>query len=193
MYEPAQPNQVNPVYQELNLKREGRFSFIPWYIWLFLVVLVITIILLLVYFLVPGLKEKISKRFAPESNAIPVITPSPIPILGGTQAYTLTGGTTGLPQITNVTLDPQDPQVGQTQTVSVSANNGTPIKEVVIVLRLDDEHDFEYKLDLAEGTNTHGTWKKSYSFPYSYNFTYRVNVKARNENNLGNMATISIR
>ncbi len=191
MYEPAQVNQ--PTYQELNLKEEGKFSFIPWYIWLFLAVLAVTIILLLIYFLVPGLKEKIAKRFTPQNNAIPVVTPTPMPILGGTQTYTISGGTKGLPQITNLTLDPQDPQVGQTQTITVAANNGTPIKEVIIVLHLDDNKEFEYKLDLAEGTNTHGTWKTAVPFPYAYNNTYRVTVKARNENNLGNITTISIR
>jgi heme/copper-type cytochrome/quinol oxidase subunit 2 len=191
MYEPAQVNQ--PAYQELNLKEEGKFSFIPWYIWLFLAVLAVTIILLLIYFLVPGLKERINKSIGQQKNVAVVVTPSPIPILGGTQTYTISGGTKGLPQITQLTLDPQDPEVGQTQTISVAANNGTPIKEVIVVLHLDDDKEFEYKLSQSEGTPTHGTWKTAVPFPYSYNTTYRVTVKARNESNLGNMTTISIR
>lgn len=190
MYESAQVNQ--PVYQELNLKEEGKFSFIPWYIWLFLAVLIVTIILLLAYSFIPGLKEKINKNLGPQTQN--VWTPAtPIPILSGTQMYTISGGTKGLPLTTSLTLDPQDPAVGKTQTISVSANNTTPIKEVIVVLHLDNNKDFEYTLDLKDGVSTNGTWVKTISFPSAYNINYRVTVKARNENGLGNMTTITIR
>jgi len=188
MYEPAQVNQVS---QELNLKEENKnfFSQIPWYLWLFLTVLVITVFLLLGYFFIPSLKERISKNLGPQN----IWTPTPVPILAGTQKYTISGGTQGLPLVTSLTLDPQNPVVGKNQTISVSANNATPIKEVIIVLHLDNNKDFEYNLDLKDGTNTNGTWVKTISFPSDYNVNYRITVKARNENGLGNMTTITIR
>lgn len=189
MYEPA---QVNKVFEELNLKGEKKnfFSQLPWYLWLFLAVLILTIILILAYFLIPGLKQKIT------SGDLNIWTPptSEVPeILGGKQSYEITGGTEGLPMITNVTLEPQDPKKKETQVIYISANNATPIKEVLAILHLDDNQDFEYKLDLFEGTNTNGTWRAFFPFPGTYEKAYRVTIKARNENNLGNMATISIR
>jgi hypothetical protein len=183
--EPAQPNQQN---QQPN-PRESFFAQIPWFLWLLILVAVIAIVLLVIYFLNPTFKNRVGNLTAPQN----IWTPTPIPILSGTQKYTISGGTKGLPQITSLALDPQDPVVGKTQTISVAANNATPIKEVIAILHLDNNKDFEYTLDLKEGTNTNGTWTKTITFPSAYNINYRVTVKARNGNGLGNMSTITIR
>ena len=120
-------------------------------------------------------------------------TTTPPPIAGGKQLYRISGGMPDLPLITEVIIDPQDAKKDQNQTVTVKANGPTAIKEVIVVLRLDDENNFEYKLAQSSGTPTNGEWKGNWKFPHTYNKTYRLNIKARNENNLGNMATITIR
>ncbi len=186
------PTQVGGGYvpPSIDIPKE-KFS-VPLYLWLIAAFLVVTTIILFTILLIPGLRERFKKQFGPQNIWTPPTQVAPA-ILGGKQSYSISGGTQGLPQITNLTLDPQDPKKGQTQVISISANNGTPIKQVIAVLHLDDFKDFEYFLDLKEGTNTNGTWSKTISFPYTYNNAYRVTVKARNENNLGNMSTISIR
>ena len=180
MLDSAQTNWISRIREKL--------SVLPWYLWIALTVLIITTVVLFTLLVIFTFK-----RLNKNSGQKNIWTPTPVPILSGTQAYTISGGTKGLPQITNLTLDPQDPKVGKTQVISISANNATPIKEVIAVLHLDNNKDYEYTLDLKEGTNTNGTWVKTISFPATYNTAYRVTVKARNENNLGNMATISIR
>jgi hypothetical protein len=190
--EENKPTQVGGGYvpPSIDIPKE-KFS-IPLYLRIIIAFLVVTTIILFTILLIPNLRERFKKQFGPHNIWTPPTQVAPA-ILGGKQSYNISGGTKDLPQITNLTLDPQDPKKGQTQTISISANNGTPIKQVIAILHLDDFKDFEYFLDLKEGTNTNGTWTKTISFPYTYNNAYRVTVKARNENNLGNMETISIR
>jgi hypothetical protein len=189
--EPAQPNQQpNPVAPELNPEGKSFFAKIPWYLWLLILVAIIATVLLVI--LSPAFKNRVEKLTAPQSNWTPY-TETPPPILGGNQTYTIGGGTAGLPQINNLTLSPQDAKQGQTQVISITVNNATPTKEVIAILHLDNNKDFEYNLALSEGTNTNGVWKISIPFPGTYNSAYRVTVKAKNENNLVNMSTITIR
>jgi len=170
-------------------KIKEKLSVLPWYIWLILAVVITTSIILFTLLAIFTFRGIFNKNLGQKN----VWTPTPVPILAGTQKYTISGGTKGLPSIASLTLDPQNPAVGKSQTISVSASNATPIKEVIVVLHLDNNKDFEYKLDLKDGTNTNGTWAKTISFPSAYNINYRATVKARNEQGLGNMTTITIR
>lgn len=142
---------------------------------------------LIIYFVFPNLR----KNLGPQNIWTPSETPPPF--LGGNQSYEINGGDKKYPTITNLTLSPQDAKMGQKQTASVTVTNTTPVKEVIVILHLDNNKDFEYRLKLSEGTTTDGVWSQSYTFPWTYNNNYRVTVKARNEQGLGNMTTISIR
>lgn len=186
--------QVENVLDELDLN-DGKKSFLPylpWYIWTTIAVLTVVLIgVIISYFLLPKMwNRKVAYKdpniWIPAEDTVPAI-------LGGVQSYTISGGTKGLPQITNLIVNPQDPKQGATQTVDVKVTNDTPVKTVEIVLHLDDFKDFNYTLKLADGTVNDGHWRISYPFPYTYNKAYRVTLKARNENNLGNMSTITIR
>ncbi|KKU03624.1 MAG: hypothetical protein UX88_C0006G0012 [Candidatus Woesebacteria bacterium GW2011_GWC2_47_16] len=181
-------------------KIKERLSGIPTYLLAFFAVLIATLILGAFYILLSpniSLKDLLNKVKKPEEEKIENIwsayTTTPPPIAGGKQLYRISGGMPDLPLITEVIIDPQDAKKDQNQTVTVKANGPTAIKEVIVVLRLDDENNFEYKLAQSSGTPTNGEWKGNWKFPHTYNKTYRLNIKARNENNLGNMATITIR
>lgn len=177
-------------------KVKSFFQGAPWYVWVFILVGVITSLLIAIYYLAPGLFKKITEKITKKEkieNIWSAYTTTPPPILPGKQTYKISGGNINLPLITEVTIDPQDAKQGQNQTVTVKANGPTPIKEVIVVLRLDGENNFEYKLAQSSGSPTNGEWKGSWKFPHTYNKTYRLNIKARNENNLGNTATITIR
>lgn len=176
-------------------KIKGFFQSAPWYLWVFIVVGIIASLLIAIYYLAPDLFRRL-KEIGQEpkvENIWTAYTTTPPPIMGGKQLYRISGGDINLPLITEVTIDPQDAEKDQNQSVTVKANGPTAIKEVIVVLRLDDENNFEYKLAQSGGSPTNGEWKGSWKFPHTYNKTYRLNIKARNENNLGNMATITIR
>lgn len=177
-------------------KIKERLSGIPIYLWAFIFIGVIASFLIAIYYLAPDIFRRITERITKEEkieNVWSAYTTTPPPIMGGIQLYRISGGDPNFPVISEVIIDPQDPQKDENQTVTVKANGPTPIKEVVVVLRLDDENNFEYKLSQSSGSPTNGEWKGSWKFPHTYNKTYRLNIKARNENKLGNMATITIR
>jgi hypothetical protein len=121
----------------------------------------------------------------------PTTTP---PLFGtGRQLYTVGGGTTGLPHITQIGVDPIDPKKGEKQTIFVTAINDTPIKEIIITLHTDEKDTTMPPLTLDEGSNTEGVWKGEWKFDFTYNLTYRITAVARNESNLGNPITITLR
>lgn len=197
-------DNINPPTQGVGLVNrpsiKDRLPKLPLLVWLILLLSLAFIFSAGIYIAVSpdislkSLFEKIFKRPAQEEqNVWSAYTTTPPPIATGIQLYRISGGDPTLPVISEVVVDPLDPQVGQNQTVTVKANGPTPIKEVIVRLRLDNENNFEYKLAPSAGTPTNGEWKGSWNFPHTYNLTYRFNVITRNENNLGNIETITIR
>lgn|SRR4030042_896128 len=144
-----------------------------------------------------SLKSIFSKLFnRPQGEVKNIWTPyttTPPPIGHGTQLYRINGGVQGLPTISEVILDPEDPGMGSNQTIVVKANYATPIKGVEVVLHTDDYKDTTYPLQLSSGTATNGEWKGTWKVENSYNLIYRVTVKVKNEQNLVQMATITLR
>jgi len=194
------PTQGNDLVSGPSLK--DRLPKLPLFVWLILLFFSAVLLAAGIYIAVSpdiSLKSLFTRlmrgpqEVEEQQNIWSAYTPTPPPIMGGKQLYRISGGDINFPLITEVTIDPQDAKKDQDQSVTVKANGPTAIKEVVIVLRLDDENNFEYKLAQSSGTPTNGEWKGNWKFPHTYNKTYRLNIKARNENNLGNMATITIR
>ena len=199
-------DNINPPTQGYDLvsgpSLKDRLPKLPLFVWLILVFACAVLISAGIYIAVSpdiSLKSLFTRLMrGPQEAEEPqniwsAYTTTPPPIAIGKQLYKISGGDINLPLITEVLVEPLDPQVGQNQTVTVKANGPTPIKEVVVVLRLDNENNFEYKLAQSAGSPTNGEWKGSWSFPHPYNLTYRFNIKAMNENNLGNTTTITIR
>jgi len=123
----------------------------------------------------------------------PPPTTTPPPFGTGKQTYLVSGGTTGLPHITEIELDPVDPATGANQTLSAKAVNDTPIKELIITLHTDKGDTQMPPLQLSSGTNTDGVWKGTWKFDFSFNLTYRITAVAKNESNLGSAVTITLR
>ena len=135
---------------------------------------------------------KQEEKVLPENIWSPYLT-TPPPIGHGTQVYNISGGVEGLPRITTVTLIPEDPEMNSSQTISVKANYTSPIQGVEVVLHTDDYKDTTYPLQLSSGTATDGEWKGTWKVENSYSYIYRVTVKVKNEQNLVQMATITLR
>ena len=193
------PNRGYSLVSGLSLK--DRLPKFPLFVWLILLFLFALFFSAGIYIAISpdislkGLFERIFRKAPTEEpqNIWSAYTTTPPPIATGKQLYKISGGDINLPLVTEVLVDPLDPEVGQNQTVTVKANGPTPVREVVVVLRLDNENNFEFKLAQSSGSPTNGEWKGTWPFPHSYNLTYRFNVKAMNESNLGNLTTITIR
>lgn len=145
-----------------------------------------------------SLKDLFRKVFKQEEKVLmeniwtPYLT-TPPPIGHGTQVYKISGAVEGLPRITEVTLIPEDPEMNSSQTISVKTNYTSPIQGVEVVLHTDDYKDTTYPLTLSSGSPTDGEWKGTWKVNNSYNYIYRVTVKVKNEQNLVQMATITLR
>jgi hypothetical protein len=143
-------------------------------------------------------KDLFKKIFKQEEQVLPenIWTPyltTPPPIGHGTQVYNVSGGVEGLPRITMVTLIPEDPEMNSSQTITVKASYTSPIQGVEVVLHTDDYKDTTYPLQLSSGTPTDGEWKGTWKVENPYNYIYRVTVKVKNEQNLVQMVTLTLR
>ncbi|MCJ7805607.1 hypothetical protein MUP46_03105 [Patescibacteria group bacterium] len=167
----------------------------PLIFWIFIIVAIIAAVLGGVYFymLRTGKLANLFPTPTPIQNIWSAYTTTPPPIGHGTQLYRTSGGVQGLPTISEVILDPEDPEVGSNQSIIVKANYTSPIKGVEVVLHTDDYKDTTYPLQLSSGTPTDGEWKGTWKVENSYNYIYRVTVKVKNEQNLVQSATVTLR
>lgn len=89
----------------------------------------------------------------------PSPTPTPYPLPQGKQVYRLSHGksVTG-PKMTEVTVDPFDPKIGEKQTYTVKINHTSPVISATLELQTDNNIK-TYNLDRIDGTPTSGTWQ----------------------------------
>lgn len=105
----------------------------------------------------------------PLPTSTPTPTPTPIPPAPVTLYISFNQGVN--PNISLGTIDPQYPEVGVTQTISVSASDPSAIQSVSVRVSTDTNQT-TIPLKLTSGTATNGTWTNSWTF---YNDTYNNN------------------
>jgi len=170
---------------------------LPLYVWLFIFILVLAIFSVGLYALISptfSLKSLLERKGVTQEdqNIWEPYVPSPVPLAHGRQTYRISGGTQGLPTISEAVLDPEDPEMGSTQTISVKANYDSAIKEVSAVLHTDDK-DTTQVLQLSSGSPTNGEWKGSWKVENSFDRSYSITVRAKNEQSLVQSVTITLR
>lgn len=123
----------------------------------------------------------------PGPQASPV---SQRPIPQGAQTYEIISNFTG-PVIAELTVDPLDAQVGQTQDLSVKVSDTAPVSSVEVTVTLDNASKANIaKLQLAEGTDINGVWKGSIVFPNdTLKMNYTVTVIATSANGTSKIVT----
>lgn len=151
-------------------------------IFLSLAILVVTTFVF--SFLSPHGKRQLPLPLTPPTVTLnpPTKTPTPqpiIPIASGKQIYNVSRGSgSSGPAITQVTLDPLDPKIGETQVVSVKIEHKVPVQSVSVTIR-GDTSQFPYNLTLKEGTPTSAVWEGSWVVDYTYDYDYQAVVEAK--------------
>jgi hypothetical protein len=116
----------------------------------------------------PSINQIVTHLTKTPSSAVPSPSPTPvtnakiIPIIQGEAAYNISQGKTNGPKITRAVINPQDPQEGAKQTVTVSTNHTKPITWVKVSVYSDNKiasHD----LTLSSGTTLSGNWSGSWT------------------------------
>lgn len=103
-------------------------------------------------------KNPIPAVLSPISSDRPAIRPLP----SGKQTYYLSHGKKVIgPKMTEVTVDPLDPEVGQKQTFTVKIKHSYQILQVRLTLETDHGKK-SYTLSLIEGTDKDGVWQGSW-------------------------------
>jgi len=112
------------------------------------------------------------------------------PIPQGIQTYEIVGDFTG-PVITELTVDPLDAKVGQTQNLSVKVSDTIPVSSVEVTITLDNNSKANTaELQLAEGTDVNGVWGGSVEFPNdTLKLNYTVTVIAISANGTSKIVT----
>ena len=101
------------------------------------------------------------------------------PLPSGSQTYLVSGNLEG-PIITEVTIDPVDASPGQNQTITIKAQDSSPVTSVSVTVTLDTESKaVTHGLSLVSGTTTNGTWQVTAPFPDdTNNLNYTVQESA---------------
>lgn len=109
-------------------------------------------------------------------SPIPKSTPKPIP--HGLTSFTVGQGDKTVPQLSKGTIDPYDPEIGTTQTVTISVQNPRPITEVSAILITDHTATGFIVFKLISGTNMSGVWQASWPITDSYLYRYALTLNA---------------
>jgi len=99
------------------------------------------------------------------------------PVASGERIYTIT--TDNIPKATEIIVNPLDVEIGETQTVTVKANdsNENPIT-LVSGSGGTDNDSIAFSLTLIDGDAINGTWQGSWSPQHTFcnNFTVGISV-----------------
>lgn len=177
------PNRGYDLVSGPSLK--DRLPKLPLYIWIFIFVLLISLVLGGAYLILSrtGMLNSLFKKGEAngEKNISEPFKPSPKPLASGRQTYLISGSKVGAPKVSEVVIDPIDPQPGANQKISAKALslNNEPITEVSVTM-ITDNKKTSYPLKLISGTNLDGVWEGSWNLSDSYLYTYQAAVKTKN-------------
>ena len=176
------PNRGYDLVSGPSLK--DRLPKLPLYIWIFVFVLLISLILGGIYLILSQtgiLKNLFNKEENGEKNISIPFKPAPKPLAGGRQHYTISGSKINAPKVAEVVIDPIDPAPGTNQKVSakVLSLSGEPVTEVTATM-ITDNKKTAYPLKLTSGTNLDGVWEGSWNLSDTYLYLYQAAIKAKN-------------
>jgi len=105
-----------------------------------------------------------------------------IPLPQGKQTFSVSLGTSQKgPRLTEGFIDPYDPKIGETQTISISANDTKPILSVTVTMKTDNGAK-EYPMKLVEGSELSGRFEGSWRVTDSHDRIYRAVIAALSAN-----------
>jgi len=136
-------------------------------------------------------EEAQTSHLAQGSETIPTPTPTPTKLFHGKDTYYISGGAPDDPRFPQVDIDPLDPDVGATQTYTVSINSKYPVTTAFLTIRTDTRES-KVSLNLVSGTREDGTWQATWTIPETYLYNYQITPTAQTAYTQGS-ATITER
>ncbi len=149
--------------------------------------LIVLAVLLIQYFTVNNTLQKaldyLNLQFKTSQNTTKQSigpTPTPVPLPRGEREFGVSGGNN--PYITNLKFSEYYPKIGEKQTITVSVQDekGGNVLGVEIKLQTDNKTK-TYPLTLTEGTQRKGNWSTTITAEDTYNYVYKLDIKAKND------------
>ncbi len=148
--------------------------------------LILLAVLLIQYFTVNSTLQKaldyLNLQFKSDQATTQTLapTPTPVPLPRGEREFGVSGGDN--PYITNLKFSEYYPKIGekQTITVSVSDEKGGNVLGVEITLYTDKKTK-AYPLTLISGAQRKGDWSTTITANDTYNYVYKLDIKAKND------------
>lgn len=170
---------------------------IPLHIYIWVVALIALSLVVLAFFfpsIIPSFFKNLIETPPPskeqKENVAEPFKPSPIPLAPGRQVYSISGGKTGAPRMTQATIDPLDVEEGQLQTFEVKAfDEESEITKITATVVTDNSQE-TYSLKLSDGTAQEGTWNGSWRIADTFLYNYQLVLTVTNQN--GNESTVTM-
>lgn len=145
------------------------------------------------------LKGKSAKTKAPITNTntrtglpSPLPTPQPKRLAQGRQEFTVSSkDATKGPQFSTIVVDPYDPRVGASQTMSITVSDKVPVTTVTVTVATDTEKK-TYPLKLSSGEGTNGVWEGTWKSEDTHETSYTATFTAKDGRNTDTV-TLTIR
>lgn len=119
----------------------------------------------------------VNPPFSTNSKKIPTPTHSPRPIPSGKKTFSVSSGKKTGPLFGEGAIDPYDPKIKATQTISVAITGTKPVTTATLTMQTDTKTK-KVPMKIISGTNTNGVWEGSWTVDDSYLFTYVATITA---------------
>ena len=115
--------------------------------------------------------------FSVNSKITPTPIPSPRPIPSGKKTFSVSSGKKTGPQFQSGAIDPYDPKMKGTQTISVTIVSTNPVTLATLSMQTDTKTK-KVPMEMVSGTATNGTWAGTWTVDDSYLYTYVATITA---------------
>lgn len=143
------------------------------------------ILVLLGIMSVLGISSYLFIRYQSPHTKTAVVKPTespPYPLAQGKQTYTFSHGKDvkgPLPR--TVVIDPYDPKLNESQTISIHITHTDPVIEASIVLESDHAKTPPHPLTRVSGSDTDGIWETTHTITDTHDHVYNlwIDIKSR--------------
>ncbi len=113
--------------------------------------------------------------FSKTTMLTPTPKPSPRPIPSGKKTFSVSSGKKTGPQFQGGAIDPYDPTMKGTQTISVTIVSTKPVTTATLTMQTDTKTK-KVPMEIVSGTSTNGVWEGTWTVDDSYLYTYVATI-----------------
>ena len=125
--------------------------------------------------LTPAPSLTLTSSPTPGPTSTPV--PSPRPIPSGKKTFSVSSAKKTGPQFQGGAIDPYDPKVNSTQTITVAITSSKPVTTGTLTMKTDTKTR-DVPMSIVSGTATNGVWAGTWTVDDTYLYTYTVTIIA---------------